>query len=325
MRHLAVCRGAETAERLKPEVERRNLDHRSRPGQQQRVEQGDVLGPVGDDQRARDRRQDSARSSAPHRRGSVAARPGCRGPCRDRAGHGARPTARARRPNRASGRAPRPRRGPARATTGRRPCRYIRCRGSSAPQRWTARCSRRWGAPGPCGSARPSGAPAGRAASSCLLQLAAALLVALGLAGGRRIDSGRDDFDRQGHDIDRGAGDGSDDAAAERQRQEGKCRRFMRSRIADAAPAGNAITTASPRWPAPRPASAASRRLRPRAAATSRPTMTMNGIAIGVIRSASTWSMVAEARSTSRTSRPSSVIRRRASSHAARSSRCCGS
>ena len=51
----------------------------------------------------------------------------------------------------------------------------------------------------------------------------------------------------------------------------------------------------------------------------------INGTAIGVIRSASTWTIVADARSTSRTSRPSSVIRARASSHAAVSRRWVGS
>ena len=46
-----------------------------------------------------------------------------------------------------------------------------------------------------------------------LAQLAAALLVGFGLAGGGGVDPGRNDLDRQGDDIDRGVGDGADDAA----------------------------------------------------------------------------------------------------------------
>ena len=46
-----------------------------------------------------------------------------------------------------------------------------------------------------------------------LAQLAAALLVGFGLAGGGQVDAFRDDLHRQGGDVDRGVGDGADDAA----------------------------------------------------------------------------------------------------------------
>ena len=52
--------------------------------------------------------------------------------------------------------------------------------------------------------------------SSCLADLAAALLVGFGLAGGRRVDAGRRDLHRQGDDIDRGLGDGPDAAGKQR-------------------------------------------------------------------------------------------------------------
>jgi len=42
-----------------------------------------------------------------------------------------------------------------------------------------------------------------------LTNLAAALLVGLGLAGSRGVDSGRDDFDGNGNNIDRRPGDGA--------------------------------------------------------------------------------------------------------------------
>src|SRR5437763_14596632 len=51
-----------------------------------------------------------------------------------------------------------------------------------------------------------------------LARLAPTLLVTLGLAGGRGIDSGRHDLHRNGGDVDCRLGDGSDDAAAEEER-----------------------------------------------------------------------------------------------------------
>jgi len=48
-----------------------------------------------------------------------------------------------------------------------------------------------------------------------LAQLAAPLLVCLGLAGGHRVDSGGRDLDRQSHDIDCRLGDRAHDLAAE--------------------------------------------------------------------------------------------------------------
>ena len=160
-----------------------------------------------------------------------------------------------------------------------------------------------------------------------LAHFAAALLVGLGLAGGHRIDARRDDLDRQGDDIDRGLGDRADDAAGKSEREErGRSTRFMAARLADAGVTGNERSQLHRRFGERFGLrSAALRRLRRPGGSASRPTITISGTAIGVIRSGSTWSMVAEARSTSRTSRPSSVIRRRASSHAARSSRCSGS
>ena len=53
-----------------------------------------------------------------------------------------------------------------------------------------------------------------------LANLAAALLVRFGLAGGRRVDPGGRDLHRQGDDVDRGSGHGADNAAREGERQE---------------------------------------------------------------------------------------------------------
>src|SRR4051812_27282041 len=51
-------------------------------------------------------------------------------------------------------------------------------------------------------------------------QLASALLVALRLARSGRIDAGRDDLDRNAHDIDRRFRDGLDNAAGEQEWQQ---------------------------------------------------------------------------------------------------------
>ena len=48
-----------------------------------------------------------------------------------------------------------------------------------------------------------------------LAKLASGLLVGFGLAGGRRVDPGRGDLDRQGDDIDRGLRHLADDAAGQ--------------------------------------------------------------------------------------------------------------
>ena len=50
-----------------------------------------------------------------------------------------------------------------------------------------------------------------------LADLAPALLVGFGLAGGRGVDAGRGDFHRQGDDVDGGVGDRADDAAGRKE------------------------------------------------------------------------------------------------------------
>ena len=106
------------------------------------------------------------------------------------------------------------------------------------PQRWLRpRRNCRSGAAGPCGSA-PRPARSWLAALLLrLAHLAAALLVGLGLAGGRRVDPGRDDLHRQGDDIDRGLGDRADDAAGQ-EPAAGRVtsKRFIAPRLAEMTP-----------------------------------------------------------------------------------------
>jgi hypothetical protein len=51
MRHLAVRSRAETAERDKSEGEGRHLGHDARAYDEERIEQGNILWPIGNDQR----------------------------------------------------------------------------------------------------------------------------------------------------------------------------------------------------------------------------------------------------------------------------------
>ena len=151
-----------------------------------------------------------------------------------------------------------------------------------------------------------------------LAHLAAALLVGFGLAGGRRIDPCRHDLHRKRGDGDGGVRDRADDATG--QGISGRTRTkagFINRKFADI----QAITIAS----------RSRRALRPRSAALvgfgagrqrSRPMMISTGTAIGVIRSSSTWSMVAAARSRGGRGGRGRSSSRRASSQAARSSRC---
>ena len=52
VRHLAVGSGTKAGQRCEMEHQPRHLGHHSGPGHEKRIEQGNVLRPVGDDQRA---------------------------------------------------------------------------------------------------------------------------------------------------------------------------------------------------------------------------------------------------------------------------------
>ena len=154
------------------------------------------------------------RSRARRRPGSCAARQAVRAPCRDRARRCARPILRAR-PSQSSVR------------YSSSPSSGTSARLSSAPPQPLYSVSRKYlsaaapqrncrsGAAGPCGSA-PAPAAAACPRSSSALRIsrprfssASAWLVV------DRVDPGRGDLHRQGDDVDRGLGDGADDAAAE--------------------------------------------------------------------------------------------------------------
>src|SRR5690348_12696846 len=159
-----------------------------------------------------------------------------------------------------------------------------------------------------------------------LSQFLAELRVAFRLAGGDGVDTGGDRFHRQRDDIYGRACDCADDAAGQREAG-GDQEQLLHSNGDSHSLPGPAMTDQrciAASASASACVSSASSASAP-GGSDSRPTITISGTAIGVIRPVSTWSIVAEARSTRRTRRPSSVIRRRASSQAARSRRCCGS